>query len=76
MKQDSHNRANAADPTLQAALGGERTDYGEEFVEITSRVRAWYLTTFFGYRLVTVLRTPTLGPFGLLIYKNRYLLRP
>ncbi|MBI5093582.1 MAG: hypothetical protein HZB26_14205 [Candidatus Hydrogenedentes bacterium] len=50
------------------------TTEDEDVVTTNSRVRAWWLTTFKGYRVKTVRRQPMAGFLGSVRYECQWLL--
>jgi len=47
-----------------------------QVVETSSRLRAWWLSTFGGYKVYSVHRTPKEGTFRSITYDSVYKLRP
>ena len=41
-----------------------------------SKMKAWFFSTLRGHSVVTKFKTPYLGPFGILLYRSRYVLAP
>ncbi len=41
-----------------------------------SRIKAWFFSTLRGHSVITKFKTPYLGPFGILLYRSRYVLAP
>lgn len=49
---------------------------GSALVETRSKVKAWWLQTFGGYKISSVHRIPKEGSFGSIKYDSVYKLRP
>lgn len=47
-----------------------------EIVETRSKMKAWWLQTFSGYKISSVHRIPKEGSFGSIKYDSVYKLRP
>jgi len=45
-----------------------------DVIQTDSRMRAWWLTTFKGYKVKTLRRQPKAGLFGVLRYESHWLL--
>ena len=41
-----------------------------------SKVKAWFFATLRRHSVVTKFKEPYLGPFGILLYRSRYVLAP
>lgn len=41
-------------------------------IETTSKLMMWWLSTFRGYEVKAVARTPRVAPFGRIVYDSRY----
>ena len=47
----------------------------DDALQVNSRVKCWYLTTFQGYRVTRETSTPEAGLFGGINYKHTWLLK-